>query len=186
MRRQGLLSYGCSPPATHGVTTMEAALADVHAESFSWALACCRRDRLLAEEVLQVAYVKVLEGSARHDGRSSFKTFLFGVIRNTARERARAEWLSTRRLAAWLASRPLPQPAPDPEASTLLTERARALNEALRRLSARQREVLQLVFSHDLTIEQAASVIGIGTGSARQHYERGKARLRLLLDGTTR
>lgn len=63
---------------------MAGALAEIHAEAFGWALSCCHRDRFLAEEVLHVAYVKVLDGSARFDGRSSFKTFLFGVIRNTA------------------------------------------------------------------------------------------------------
>jgi len=160
---------------------MEAALAALHAESFSWALACCRRDRFLAEEVLQVAYVKVLDGSARFDGRSGFKTFLFGVIRRTAMEQRRARWLSSRRLLLWFNSRPESQKPVDPETASLRSERARALSVALERLSGRQREVLQLVFSQDLTIEQAASVLGISTGSARQHYERGKARLRELL-----
>ena len=163
------------------MTTMEAELEAIHAESFHWALTCCDRDRFLAEEVLQVAYVKVLDGSARFDGRSTFKTFLFGVIRKTAMEQRRARWLSTRRLAQWLTSRTEePQPA-DPEAGSIRSERARALTKALARLSGRQREVLHLVFSQDLTIEQAAGVLGIVTGSARQHYERGKARLRELL-----
>jgi RNA polymerase sigma-70 factor (ECF subfamily) len=160
---------------------MEAALAEVHAESFGWALACCDRDRFLAEEVLQVAYVKVLDGSARFDGRSSFKTFLFGVIRKTAMEQRRARWLSARRLAQWFTSRPEPERPADPEASSMRSERTRTLTTALARLSGRQREVLHLVFSQDLTIEQAAGVLGIATGSARQHYERGKARLRELL-----
>lgn len=81
------------------MTTMEAALAETHAEAFGWALACCHRDRFLAEEVLHVAYVKVLDGSARFDQRSSFKTFLFGVIRKTAMEQRRANWLSARQAA---------------------------------------------------------------------------------------
>jgi RNA polymerase sigma factor (sigma-70 family) len=160
---------------------MEAALAEIHAESFSWALACCDRERLLAEEVLQVSYVKVLDGSARFDGRSTFKTFLFGVIRKTALEQRRARWLSTRRLAQWFASRNREAPPADPEAASMGSERASALAAALGKLSGRQREVLHLVFSQDLTIEQAAGVLGIATGSARQHYERGKARLRELL-----
>jgi len=160
---------------------MEAALAAIHAESFGWALACCRRDRDLAEEVLQVAYVKVLDGSARFDGRSSFKTFLFGVIRKTAQEQRRARWISARRLTQWFTSRTASQNPADPEAASMRSESSRALAAALDRLSGRQREVLHLVFSQDLTIEQAAGVLGIGTGSARQHYERGKARLRELL-----
>ena len=160
---------------------MEARLAEIHTECFGWALACCQRDRSLAEEVLQVAYVKVLDGSARFDGKSSFKTFLFGVIRRTAMEQRRARWLSAQRLTAWFAWRPEPAQAVNPEESSLRSERARALKIALARLSARQREVLHLVFSQDLTIEEAASVLGIATGSARQHYERGKARLRDLL-----
>ena len=164
---------------------MEAALAAIHAESFSWALACCHRDRFLAEEVLHVAYVKVLDGSARFDGRSSLKTFLFGVIRKTALEQRRARWLSARRLTQWFTSRTESQPPADPEAAAIREERTRALAAALARLSGRQREVLHLVFSHDLTIEQAAGVLGIATGSARQHYERGKMRLRELLPHKT-
>jgi RNA polymerase sigma-70 factor (ECF subfamily) len=162
-------------------TTMEAALAAIHAESFSWAMACCDRDRLLAEEVLQVAYVKVLDGSARFDGRSSLKTFMFGVIRRTAMELRRRRWLSARRLTQMLAFRTEETPPADPETASMRSESTRALASALGQLSRRQREVLHLVFSQDLTIEQAAGVLGIATGSARQHYERGKARLRELL-----
>ena len=158
----------------------------MHAEAFGWALACCHRDRFLAEEVLHVAYLKVLDGSARFDQRSSFKTFLFGVIGNTAREQRRASWLSARRLAQWFSARSAPAPAADPEAISLRSERASALSAALIRLSGRQREVLHLVFYQDLTIEDAARVLGITTGSARQHYERGKARLRELLPKETR
>ena len=96
-------------------------------------------------------------------------------------EQRRARWLSARRLTQWLASRNRETPPADPEAASVRSERARALAAALGQLSARQREVLHLVFSQDLTIEQAAGVLGIATGSARQHYERGKARLRELL-----
>jgi len=128
-----------------------------------------------------VAYVKVLDGSARFDGKSSFKTFLFGVIRRTAMEQHRARWLSARRLTEWFATLPEPEFAGNPEASSLQSERSRTLKAALTRLSVRQQEVLHLVFAQDLTIEQAAAVLGIATGSARQHYERGKARLRALL-----
>src|ERR1700732_2864986 len=55
-----------------------------HVESYGWALSCCRRRPDEAENVLQLVYVKVLSGKAVFDGRSSFKTWLFAVIRKTA------------------------------------------------------------------------------------------------------
>jgi len=43
--------------------------------------------------------------------------------------------------------------------------------------------VLHLVFAEDFTVEGAAAVMGIGVGSARTHYDRGKKRLKALLGG---
>ena len=52
-------------------------------------MACCGRNRERAEDVLQTSYLKILDGRARFRERSSFKTFLFGVIRRTAAEERR-------------------------------------------------------------------------------------------------
>ena len=149
----------------------------LHPDAFAWAMACCGRDLSLAEEVLQMAYVKVLSGEARFEGRSALKTFLYGVIRRTAAEERRRVSQVAVRLArfARLAVRPAPVEEPEDNAPLAL---------AMTRLSARQREVLHLVFAEDLTVEDAAAVMGIGVGSARVHYDRGKKRLRALLGAT--
>lgn len=155
-------------------------LEKLHAVSFGWALGCCRRNRDDAEDVLQTSYLKVLEGKARFRGTSSFKTFLFGVIVRTAAEYRRSRWLAGLRLDRWRrAGRPAP--ASDPEQGALRSSEANRLARALERLPRRQRETLELVFSHDLTIEEAAVALGISIGSARVHYQRGKKKLSQVL-----
>ena len=77
-----------------------------HGSSWGWALACCLWDRSEAEEVLQTAYLKALDGRARFDGHSSERTWFFGVIRRTAVEHRR------RHFARRLALRRCPRIAP--------------------------------------------------------------------------
>lgn len=161
---------------------LERALLGVHDASFGWALHCARFDRSEAEDVLQQAYVKVLDGSARFAGRSTFRTWLFGVIRRTASQRRRARTLRSFLLDRWgSAERHDVRPAEEPLSSIIREADSRALLGALHVLSARQRDLLHLVFYQDLSIEEAARVMGLRLGTARTHYERGKARLRVLL-----
>ncbi len=150
-------------------------LADLHPKSFGWALACCRYDRLEAEDVLQTSYLKVLSGRARFDGRSSFKTWLFGVIRRTASEARR------RRLFGRLLLGRMGQLRPDAVAQPVETSSDREIASLLRGLAPRQREVLELVFYQDLSIEEAALVMRVSLGAARVHYQRGKDKLRTAL-----
>lgn len=151
-------------------TETEAEIEKLHGAGFAWALACCGRSREDAQDVLQTSYLKVLDGRARFAGRSSFKTFLFGVIRRTASEERRRNALRGLFLGKWKQQEEASAPQTAPEQRlTLLT--------ALARLPRRQRQVLELVFSLGLTVEEAAETLSISAGSARVHYDRGKRRL---------
>jgi len=148
-------------------------LEEHHAASFGWALACCGRDRVEAEDVLHASYLKVLEGRARFDGRSSVKTWLFGVIRRTAAEERRRRLWRLRVQHSHAMELPTVSNPEALENSTLV--------HALALLAPRQREVLHLVFYQGLSIEDAAAVMRASLGTARTHYERGKQRLRAHL-----
>jgi RNA polymerase sigma-70 factor, ECF subfamily len=49
------------------------------------------RSRAIAEEVVQDAWIGVLNGSARFEGRSSLKTWIFRIVTNRAKTRALKE-----------------------------------------------------------------------------------------------
>jgi RNA polymerase sigma-70 factor (ECF subfamily) len=157
--------------------TLAAALEQLHEVSVAWALVCCGWNRGEAEDVLQTVYVKVLDGRARFDGHSSLKTWLFAVIRKSAADRRRHAWIGSLGLERLWARRAGDVAAPAGEDAA---ERLR-VRAAIARLSRRQREVIDLVFYHDLTIEEAAQVMRVSLGSARVHYQRGKVRLLELL-----
>lgn len=146
------------------------ALAAIHGQVFGWALSRCGFDQEAAEDLVQQAYVELLSGKARFDNRSSLKTFVFSVVQNLAKNRFR-------RIAARLRLVDRYQPDDDFVAPAESTETGKIWN-AVRELPARQRDIVELVFCRDLTIEQASQVMGVSTGTGRVHYDRAKKSLR--------
>ncbi|MGH7678353.1 MAG: RNA polymerase sigma factor, partial [Gemmatimonadaceae bacterium] len=134
-----------------------------------------------AEDVLQDVYVGVLGNGVRFNGRSTLKTWLFGVIRQKARSRLRRERLRQLLGIRHVARIDIPAPAARPDDDALAAELRARTRLALAQLPPRQREVVVLVFYHDLTVEESAKVMGVSLGSARVHYDRGKQRLAALL-----
>lgn len=155
-----------------------------HQDAFSWAAACCGGDAGAGAEALQEAYVKVAAGRAAFGGRSALKTWWLGVVRITALEQLRRgkRW---RRAADdfldWIGSLTPDERTADDE---IVVPDAAWLEAALKQLPARQQEVLQLVFQHQLSLSEAAVVMGVSVGSARTHYDRAKKKLRNLASAT--
>ena len=162
--------------------TLRSQLEAYHAESYGWALSCCRRSREEAENVLQIVYLKILGGRAVFDGQSSFKTWLFSVIRQTAAGERRTELFHRLRLMEFFRRHSKAHEGPGGKDPASPNEVREDLRRALLKLPIRQREVLHLVFYHDLSIQEAAKVMGVGIGSARTHYERGKSQMRRYLE----
>jgi RNA polymerase sigma-70 factor (ECF subfamily) len=167
------------------IAELQAELENLHSASFGWALSCCRRDHAEAEEVLQTVYLKILEGKAKFRGESSLKTWLFAVIRKTAIGEYRKKLLRNLVFVGGVEKRDDATPLVDaPGVAFEKSEIQKQFRAALAKLPPRQREVLHLAFYEDMSLSEAAGVMGISIGSARQHYERGKKHLREWLSET--
>jgi RNA polymerase sigma-70 factor (ECF subfamily) len=146
------------------------ALEAMHGQVFGWALSRCNYEQVVAEDLVQQAYMELLTGRAQFDGKASLKTFVFAVVQNLARNRFR-------RRARHLQ---LAQQAMPDETVATMTEPGSddAVWQAVQKLPPRQRDIVELVFCRDLTIEEASKVMGVSTGTGRVHYDRAKRALR--------
>ncbi len=165
-------------------SSLRTQLERLHRESYGWAWRCCADRPEEAADVLHTAYLKILEGKARYDGKASFKTWLFAVIRNTAADMRRRRGARRLRLVRPEATAQATAPRELPDETMDRARLQTLFRQALAELSDRQREVLHLVMYHDLTLEEAARVMGVSLGTARTHYDRGKKRLRQRLEAT--
>ena len=149
----------------------------LHDQLYGWSLSRCGYDRAAAEDLMQQAYVEILSGRAQFDNKSTLKTFMFGVVQMLAKSRFRKLGSMLRLVNAVKANEVSPvlvSPVND-------DERSRAVWAAVQALPARQRDITELVFCREMTIEDAASVMGVSTGSGRVHYERAKKALAITL-----
>ena len=154
----------------------EQALAAIHDDVFGWALSRCRHDRMMAEDLVQQAYVELLTGKARFDGKSSLKTFVFSVVQNLAGSRLRRLATRLRFVQA--------HGSAEPETHANHPEEHPEVWNAVKSLPDRQRDIIELVFCRELTVEQSAAVMGVSAGTARVHYDRAKKALRKHLETT--
>jgi len=145
----------------------------LHEEAYIWAKQCVAGNADNAAEILQIVYLKILEGKAQFGGKSSLKTWLFSIIRYTSLDYLKSQKVSLESTIVDIATVDI---AIDSEQVTCLDYK-----HLLDQLSDKQNQVLLLVFYHDMTLEEVAKTLSISIGTTRQHYARGKKRMKELI-----
>ncbi len=146
------------------------ALEAIHGQVFGWALSRCDYDHAVAEDLVQQAYVELLTGKARFDGASSLKTFVFAVVQNLARGRYRRQATRLRLVGKAAPATEVVEPEEPADND--------AVWQAVRELPQRQRDIVELVFCRDMTVDEASRVMGVSVGTGRVHYDRAKKALK--------
>ncbi|MEP0713155.1 RNA polymerase sigma factor [Algoriphagus sp.] len=140
-----------------------------HRDAYLWARQCCSFQDEMAKDVLQQAYLKILEGQAKLKDASKAKTWLFSIIRYTAIDEIRKAGKVVSLTDAY-----------DPM-DVIEEIDATDYEGIIKHLPAMQREVILMVFYHQMTIAQSAEILQIRLGTARTHYDRGKKKLKELI-----
>lgn len=113
------------------------------------------RDINTAEELCEDVFVKLAVKKPRFDGRSSFKTFLYAIARNTALDhlKTRKPHISLDDVAE------LTSDEQSLEAVYLREERKIAVHRALDKLKPDYRQVLWLTYFEELSNKETAAVM---------------------------
>ena len=126
----------------------------------------------LAEDVTQEVFLRLAAARQRTRPRAKFRTWLYQVTLNTARELRRKQRETLLDEPAVLDERAAP-----PERDDRLFDLERALDQ----LSDRQREALVLRYIEGLSTRETAEVMGCRSGTLKSHLHRAVHFLRSFL-----
>ena len=128
-----------------------------------------------AEDIVQECFLELLRPGCSYDpGRTSLRTYLFGVVRNQSVKRRR------KGLPVPNAG-PEPPPAASPESQLLHTELSGAVARAVMHLPETQREVLILAHYEQMPLAEIACVMDLDVGAVKSRLQRARAQLKETL-----
>jgi RNA polymerase sigma-70 factor (ECF subfamily) len=164
-------------------------------------------NRAVAEEVVQEAWVGVLRGLAKFEGRSSLRTWILRILVNTAKTRGQREARSVPFSSVWA---PDPNGGPSVELDRFLDERSSApgawaappaswsevpeerllsletlgrIGAAIEALPPNQREVIRLRDVLGWSSEEVRNALDLSETNQRVLLHRARSKVRRALEG---
>lgn len=135
-------------------------------------------DAASAEDVVSEAFIEVWRQADRFEGRSSVSTWIMSIARYKALSvrRRRQEIELDDKVAEAVADQ-----YSTPEQILLETDRRAQLRACLSQLSPDHREIIDLVYYHDKTIEEVAEIVGVPKNTVKTRMFYARRRLAQLL-----
>jgi RNA polymerase sigma factor (sigma-70 family) len=135
-------------------------------------------DRAVAEEAVQDTLLACWRQATGFAGRSTVRTWLFGIVRRQALSRLRRRVEPPVDASTLVA---LPDPAAGPERTALARAEVGEVRAALTNLSAQHREVLWLAFGAELPHAAIAEVLAVPLGTVKSRLHHARAALAAAL-----
>jgi RNA polymerase sigma-70 factor (ECF subfamily) len=141
----------------------------IHAVAWKWT-----RDRTDADDIAQDVCVRLAKAIVGFRGEGRFRTWLYALVLNAARDLFRKTERDRRQAADWSLD-PSTQGEPNDEADI------QALWTAVQTLSPKQRDAVMLVYAEGLDHGDAADVLGCSERTVSWHLHEARKRLRTIL-----
>jgi RNA polymerase sigma-70 factor (ECF subfamily) len=131
------------------------------------------RNEATAEDLISDVFLDIWRQAGRFEGRSAASTWMLSIARFKALSalRKRTEEELDEETAGAIEDQ-----ADDPEVSLAKKDKAVVLRQCLSKLSVEHREVVDLVYYHEKSVEEVAGIVGIpeATVKTRMFYARRK------------
>lgn len=139
------------------------------------------RDETMAEDVISDVFMDLWRQAGRFEARSSVATWLLAITRNKAYS------LLRKRREAGLDNdfaESIEDEADDPEIVLQKQDKGLAIRACLDKLSLEHREVIDLVYYHEASVEEAARIVGIPENTVKTRLFHARKKLGELLKAT--
>jgi RNA polymerase sigma-70 factor (ECF subfamily) len=136
------------------------------------------RDEAMAEDLISEVFLDVWRQAGRFEGRSSVSTWLLAIARfkslSALRRRPDEEFDEDSAAA-------IEDEADDPERVLEKKDKSALIRQCLAGLSAQHREIVDLVYYHDKSVEEVAQIVGIPENTVKTRMFYARKRLAELL-----
>jgi RNA polymerase sigma-70 factor (ECF subfamily) len=131
-----------------------------------------------AEDLVSDVFLEVWRSARRFDHRSQVSTWILGIARYKALSSLRQRSFHVLDEDAY---EKVEDQADDPEVSLQKTQCSTQLQDCLSRLSPAHREILDLIYYHEQSIEDVARIIGVPPGTVKTRAFHARKRVAELL-----
>ncbi|BCJ90948.1 RNA polymerase sigma factor [Terrihabitans soli] len=156
---------------------MQVLFARHHVRVFRFVLRLVRNEAN-AEDLISEVFLDVWRQAGKFEGRSSVSTWLLSIARfkalSSLRKKSEGELDDE-------AAEAIEDDADTPEVALQKKDKAQALRECLKSLSPEHQEIVDLVYYHEKTVEEASEILGIPENTVKTRLFYARKRLTELL-----
>jgi RNA polymerase sigma-70 factor (ECF subfamily) len=163
--------------ATGDRLAMQVLFARHHVRVYRFVLRLVRTETV-AEDLISEVFLDVWRQAGRFEGRSAVSTWLLAIARFKALSALRRrpdEELDEETAEA------IEDPSDDPGVVLEKKDKSAAIRKSLEKLSAEHREIIDLVYYHEKSVEEVAQIVGIPENTVKTRMFYARKRLAELL-----